>query len=67
MAKDEIAKVLKMALSLEMKNYDDYIKAAEEAELQSIKKMFAFLAEEEEKHIALIREKMKDFGVAEDS
>ncbi|NIS74801.1 MAG: hypothetical protein GTO08_05890 [Deltaproteobacteria bacterium] len=66
MSKEEIAKVLKMALALEKKNYKDYLKASEEAELQSIQKMFAFLAEEEEKHIVMIRQKMKDFGVSEE-
>jgi rubrerythrin len=66
MSKEEIAKVLKMALALEKKNYNDYLKASKEAELQSIQKMFAFLAEEEERHIVMIRQKMKDFGVSEE-
>ncbi|NIO16864.1 MAG: hypothetical protein GTN70_07680 [Deltaproteobacteria bacterium] len=66
MPKEEISKVLRMALSLEKKNYNDYLKASEEAELQSIKKMFKFLADEEEKHIALVKKKMEEFGVSED-
>lgn len=66
MSKEELAKVLKMALALEKKNYNDYLKASKEADLQSIQKMFAFLAEEEEKHIVMIRQKMKEFGVSEE-
>lgn len=66
MAKEEIAKVLRMALSLEKKNYNDYVKASKEAQLQSIQKMFAYLAEEEEKHIIMIKEKMKEFGVLDE-
>ncbi len=66
MPKEEISKVLRMALSLEKKNYNDYLKASEEAELQSIKKMFRFLADEEEKHIALLKEKMEEFGISEE-
>ncbi len=66
MAKEEIAKVLRMALTLEKKNYEDYMKSAEEAELQSIKKMFEFLAGEEEKHMEMIREKMQAYGISEE-
>lgn len=66
MSKDEIAKVLRMALALEKKNYNDYLKASKEAEVQSIQKMFAFLAEEEERHIDMIRGKMKEYGVSEE-
>lgn len=66
MSKEELAKVLKMALALEKKNYNDYLMASKEADLQSIQKMFAFLAEEEEKHIVMIRQKMKEFGVSEE-
>ncbi|RMG58627.1 MAG: hypothetical protein D6713_07360 [Deltaproteobacteria bacterium] len=66
MAKEEIAKVLRMALALEKKNYEDYRKNAQEAELQSFRKMFEFLAEEEERHIEMIREKMKQYGVSEE-
>jgi rubrerythrin len=66
MAKEEIAKVLRMALALEKKNFNDYLKASKEAEFQSIQKMFAFLAEEEEKHIVMIKQKMKEFGILEE-
>jgi rubrerythrin len=63
MPNEEVGKYLRMALALERKNYRDYKKSAEETELQSIRKMFEFLAAEEEKHVALIKEKMEQFGV----
>lgn len=66
MANEEVGKVLKMALALEKKNFKDYLKSAEEAEIESVKKMFEFLAKEEEKHIEMIQEKMKIFGIEED-
>ena len=66
MASEEVARILKMALALEKKNHEDYLKSAKEAEIESIRKMFEFLADEEEKHIEMIREKMKVFGIDED-
>ncbi len=65
MAKSEIEKLLRMALALEKKNYSDYKRSAADAELESIRKMFEFLAGEEEKHIILIQEKMEHFGIEE--
>ncbi len=67
MAQSEIEKLLRMALALEKKNYSDYTQAAADAELESIRKMFEFLAGEEEKHITLIQEKMEHFGVEEEN
>jgi rubrerythrin len=56
---------LRMALKLEKENYADYQKGAEEADIPSLKKMFFFLAEEEKKHIKLIRDKMNELKLPE--
>jgi rubrerythrin len=65
MAKWSMEEVLRMALRLELQNFGEYQKGALESEIPSMKAMFAFLAEEEKKHIKLIRDKMAEFKVKE--
>jgi rubrerythrin len=65
MAKWSMEEVLRMALRLELQNYGEYQKGAQESEIPSLKAMFAFLAEEEKGHIKLIRDKMAEFQVKE--
>jgi rubrerythrin len=57
--------VLRMALRLEMENYGEYKKASERMENPAVRKMFAFLMSEEERHIRQIRDKMAEFKVTE--
>ncbi len=65
MAKWTMEDVLRKALRLEMRDFGDYEKGAREAKIPSLKEMFSFLAGEEKKHIALIREKMAQHNVRE--
>lgn len=65
MAKWSMEEVLRMALRLELQNYAEYQKGSQEAEIPSLKAMFAFLASEEKGHIQLIRDKMAEFKVKE--
>ncbi len=65
MAKWNTGEVLRMALRLELQNYGEYRKGAQESEIPSLKAMFAFLAAEEKRHIKLIRDKMAEFKVKE--
>jgi len=65
MAKWTMEEVLRMALRLELQNYGEYRKGSQESEIPSMKAMFAFLAEEEKRHIQLIRDKMAEFKVKE--
>jgi rubrerythrin len=65
MAKWSMEEVLRMALRLELQNFGEYQKGAQESEIPSMKAMFSFLAEEEKKHIKLIRDKMAEFKVKE--
>jgi len=57
--------VLRMALRLELQNYGEYQKGAQESQIPALKAMFSFLAEEEKGHIKLIRDKMAEFQVKE--
>jgi len=57
--------VLRMALRHELENYGEYKKASEQMENPAVRKMFAFLMEEEKRHIRLIREKMAEHRVRE--
>jgi rubrerythrin len=54
---------LRMALRIEEENFAEYEKSAGEAANAGVRSMFEFLADEERKHIRLITEKMKQFGV----
>ncbi len=65
MAEWKMADVLRLALRHEMDNFGDYQKAAKEMESPALRSMFTFLAEEEKKHIKLIRDKMAEFKVTE--
>ncbi len=65
MANWTMEEVLRMALRLELQNYGEYEKEAKESQIPSMKKMFAFLAEEEKKHIKLIRDKMAELNLKE--
>ncbi len=65
MAKWTMEEALRMALRLELQNYGEYQKGARESQISSMKAMFAFLAEEEKRHIKLIRDKMSEFKVKE--
>jgi len=65
MAKWSMEEVLRMALRLELQNYGEYQKEAQESEIPSLKAMFTFLADEEKHHIKLIRDKMAEFKVKE--
>lgn len=65
MADWSMEEVLRLALRLELDNYGEYKKAAERMQNPAVRKMFAFLAGEEEVHIRLIRDKMAEFEVSE--
>ncbi len=65
MAEWTMADVLRLALRHEMDNFGDYQKAAKEMESPALRSMFSYLAEEEKKHIKLIRDKMAEFKVTE--
>lgn len=65
MANWTMEEVLRLALRQEMENYGEYKKASERMENPAVRKMFAFLMEEEKRHIRLIRDKMVEFQVAE--
>jgi len=58
MADWTVEEALRMALRLEMENHDEYTREAQKADLPALKEMFAFLAAEEKKHIALIKGRM---------
>ena len=60
-----MAEVLRLALRHELDNFGEYQKAAREMENPALRSMFSFLAEEEKKHIKLIKDKMAEFKVAE--
>lgn len=65
MAEWKMADVLRLALRHEMDNFGEYQKAAKEMENPALRSMFSYLAEEEKKHIKLIKDKMAEFKVAE--
>ena len=63
MADWSIEEALRLALKLEEENFAEYQKNAQESQSPGVRSMFRFLAEEEGKHIRLIREKMAQFNV----
>ncbi len=65
MAEWKMADVLRLALRHEMDNFGEYQKAAKEMESPALRSMFSYLAEEEKKHIKLIKDKMAEFKVTE--
>ena len=65
MAEWTMEEVLRLALQHEMQNFGEYKRASEEMQNPAIRSMFKFLAEEEENHIKLIRDKMAEFNVKE--
>ncbi len=56
---------LRRALQLEVENFAEYKKGAQESKISSMKAMFEFLAEEEKRHIKLIRDKMAELKLKE--
>ena len=60
-----IKEVLERALQLEADNYAEYSREAGEATNPAVKAMFLFLAEEEKRHIKLIKDKMAEFNITE--
>ena len=65
MAEWTMAEVLRLALRHEMDNFGEYQKAAKEMEDPALRSMFSYLADEEKKHVRLIKEKMAEFKVTE--
>jgi rubrerythrin len=65
MAEWTMEEVLRLALRHEMENFGEYKRASEEMQNPAVRAMFKFLAEEEENHIKLIRDKMAEFNVKE--
>ncbi|OGP35112.1 MAG: hypothetical protein A2X88_04290 [Deltaproteobacteria bacterium GWC2_65_14] len=65
MAEWTMEEVLRLALRHEMENFGEYRKAAEQTQNPAVRKMFAYLAEEEKGHIKLIRDKMAEFRIQE--
>jgi rubrerythrin len=65
MAEWTMEEVLRLALRHEMDNFGEYKKASEETGNPAIRAMFKFLADEERRHIKLIRDKMAEFKVKE--
>lgn len=65
MAEWTMEEVLRFALKLEMENFAEYKKASEEMDSPAVRAMFRFLADEEKRHVRLIREKMTEFKVQE--
>jgi rubrerythrin len=63
MANWSMEEALRFALKLEEENFVEYEKSASEAANPGVRTMFRFLADEEHKHIKLIREKMEQFHV----
>lgn len=57
--------VLRLALRHELDNFGMYKQASEETQSPAIRAMFRFLADEERRHIKLVREKMVEFNVKE--
>ncbi len=60
-----VSEVLHKALNLEKENYAEYMRGAKEEKNPALSSMFAFLAEEEKKHIKLVLDKMAEFNVKE--
>lgn len=63
MAKWSMEEALRLALRLEEENYEEYEKSVAEASNPGVKSMFRYLADEERKHIKLIKDKMAQFHV----
>jgi rubrerythrin len=63
MAKWSMEEALRLALRLEEENFGEYEKNAADATNPGVKTMFRFLADEERKHIQLIKDKMAQFHV----
>lgn len=63
MANWTVEEALRMALRLEVENHDEYQKEAQKADSPAVREMFLFLAAEEKKHIALIKERMAGLGL----
>lgn len=63
MAEWTIEEALRMALRLEVENHDEYQREAQKADLPALREMFSFLAAEEKRHIALIKDRMAAHGL----
>jgi rubrerythrin len=64
MAEWSMEAALRMALGIEQENFSEYERSAKEAANPGVRSMFQFLANEERKHLKLISDKMKQFGIA---
>ncbi len=60
-----IKEVLERALQIEAENYGEYHREAGTATNPAVKAMFTFLAEEEKRHIKMIKDKMAEFKITE--
>lgn len=58
MAQWTVEEALRMALRLEVENHDEYQREAQKSDTAALREMFTFLAAEEKKHIALIKDRM---------
>jgi len=60
-----LEEVLRRALQLEIENFGEYKRGAEESTIPSMKAMFEFLAGEEKRHMQIIRDKMAELKLKE--
>jgi rubrerythrin len=60
-----IKEVLERALQIEAENYGEYQRESADSSNPAVKAMFTFLAEEEKRHIKLIKDKMAEFNITE--
>jgi rubrerythrin len=61
MAKWSMEEALRFALKLEEENFVEYEKSAAGAANPGVRSMFRFLADEEGRHVQLIKDKMAQF------
>lgn len=66
MAHWTMADALRLALKLEIEDFEQYAKGARNADNPGLKAMFAFLAGEEHRHMMMIRERMSALGIPEE-
>ncbi|MGB5985823.1 MAG: ferritin family protein [Desulfobacterales bacterium] len=59
--KNQTLEILKQALLLESRGRAFYRKVAENAESEPVKEFFQLMADEEEKHVAMLRERFNEY------
>ena len=59
--KNQSLEILKQALLLESRGRAFYRKVAENAESEPVKEFFQLMAEEEEKHVAVLKERFNEY------